>query len=372
LFLRGEDVSLYKGGGRANAPYEHVIRCLKRGAPGTERLVGLMPRGAWRVGLGSALGLEQATFGLQLLPRLRRERVDVLHVQEPQLALLVQRARRLGFVRTAPILGHGTNEPLDFQRKVTYLQHLAPWHLEQSRAAGVWKPTWTAIPNFIDTDLFRPGRVDDLRDELAIPRDGLVVLTVAAIKSDHKRIDYLLREFAQLRREDPGLPVWLVVAGARERDTEPLVAEGTRLLGDRARFLVSYPRPRMAELYRSADVFAFCSLREMMPIALLEATASSLPCVVNRHPIMEWMTGPGGEAHDLANPGVLAAALRRLLTDPERRRAFGESGRRYCLAHFSRDRVVDQIIEYYRAVVRNCHHSRRQPRKTVETTASFQ
>ena len=71
----------------------------------------------------------------------------------------MQWARRLGLVRTRTILAHGTEEPLSFQRQITYLQHLAPWHREEARAAGAWKPTWTVIPNFIDTDVFHPGRV---------------------------------------------------------------------------------------------------------------------------------------------------------------------------------------------------------------------
>ena len=48
---------------------------------------------------------------------------------------------RLGLVRTKTILAHGTEEPAAFLKKITYLQHLAPWHLEECRTAGVWKPT---------------------------------------------------------------------------------------------------------------------------------------------------------------------------------------------------------------------------------------
>jgi len=51
-----------------------------------------------------------------------------------------------------------------------------------------------------------------------------------------------------------------------------------------------------------------CSLKEMMPIALLEAIASGLPCIVNRHPVLEWITGPGGEAIDMTQTGALANA----------------------------------------------------------------
>jgi glycosyltransferase involved in cell wall biosynthesis len=351
LAARGVPVTLCKGGGRAERPFERVIPCWQRESTTTSRLLRLLPRRvSWRLGLGSPYGLEQTSFALRLIGHLRRERVDILHVQDPHVALIAQRARRTGLVRTRTILAHGTEEPLEFQKRITYLQHLAPWHLEEARRAGVSKPAWTAIPNFIDTDLFAPGRSEALRAELRIPQDALVILSVAAIKRQHKRVDYVIDEFARLRASRSELPAWLVIAGGREAETDAIVAEGRERLGDRVRFLVRFPRTRMPELYRAADVFALGSLKEMMPVALLEATASGLPCLVNRHPVMEWMIGPSGQAIDMSAPGELAAALARLLGSAAERRPLGDSARRHCVENFSRDAVVDQILSYYARV----------------------
>jgi glycosyltransferase involved in cell wall biosynthesis len=349
---RGEPLTLFKGGGWEERPYERVIPCWKRTAAQTERLLSWLPRrGLWRLGLSTPYGVEQITFALGLLRRLRREPCALLHVQDPLIALIVQRARRLGWVRTRTILAHGTEEPLSFLRRITYLQHLAPWHLEEARAAGVWRPTWTAIPNFIDTERFHPGRAEEMRAELGIPPEALVILSVAAIKRGHKRIDYLLDEFAALRRARPEWPLWLVVAGGREAETDELIAQGRARSGDRIRFLVNFPRQRMPLLYRAADVFVLCSLSEMLGIVLLEAAASELPCVVSRHPVVRWVVGPGGEAIEMARPGALAAALEPLLGDPPRRRRLGAQARWRCLEHFSEGPVVDQILDYYRFVL---------------------
>src|SRR5207253_448207 len=122
--------------------------------------------------------------------------------------------------------------------------------LEQARRQGAWKSTWTAIPNFIDTETFRPGHSEELRKELNVPPEATVVLTAAAIKRHHKRIDYLLEEFARFIRKRPDLPAWLVVAGAREKDTEELIGQGRHLLGDRVRFVVDHPLAQMPALYR--------------------------------------------------------------------------------------------------------------------------
>jgi glycosyltransferase involved in cell wall biosynthesis len=294
--------------------------------------------------------------------------VDILHVQDPPVARIAQAARRLGWIKTKTILAHGTDEQFDDLRTFDYLQHLSPWHLETARDAGFWKPTWTAIPNFVDTSLFHPGLAVPLRADLGLPANSLVLLSTAAIVRRVKRIDYLIREVARLRDEKPGLPVWLVVAGARTSDTEDLIRLGKQLLAEKVRFLVNFPPERMPSLYRLADLFVLCSSKEMMPIALLEATASGLPCLVNRHPVLQWMTGAGGEAIDMAVPGALAAALQNLLREAERRGQLGARARQHCVEHFSRDRVVDQILDYYRFVLTHDRSSRagRAEVKTAE------
>jgi glycosyltransferase involved in cell wall biosynthesis len=351
LAARGQAVALYKGGGRATRPYERVLPCWQREAAPTGRLLRVLPRRlSWRIGLGSPYGVEQVTFGLALVRRLRRTPADVLHVQDPVVAIIAQRARRLGLIRTRTVLAHGTEEPFAFQRKVTFLQHLAPWHLDEARRAGVARRHWAAIPNFIDTDQFAPGTAPGVRAALGLPADARVVLSVAAIKRDHKRVDYLVAEFARLRAERPDLPAYLVVAGGWEPGTDELVAEGRRALGDRVRFLVRCPRDRMPDLYRAADLFALASLKEMMPVAVLEASASGLPCLVHRHPVLEWMVGPGGEAIDMIAPGELAAGLGRWLGDPDRCAEAGRRAREHCQSQFSVAVVVDRILNYYRRV----------------------
>jgi hypothetical protein len=65
--------------------------------------------------------------------------------------------------------------------------------------------SWVAIPNFVDCAAFRPARNADerlaVRRRVGIPEDAFVVGCVAAVKKDHKRIDYLIGEVSGLGRE---------------------------------------------------------------------------------------------------------------------------------------------------------------------------
>jgi hypothetical protein len=109
-----------------------VLPCLQRGNSTTQQLSNFFPKWSWRFGLKSTYDLEQWSFWWHLWPKLRRGKFDIVHVQDPWLALLLERSGRLGLHPAKVILAHGTEETLEFLEKFEYVQHLAPWHLEQA------------------------------------------------------------------------------------------------------------------------------------------------------------------------------------------------------------------------------------------------
>lgn len=355
-----------------------VLRCARRGSVVNRILTTAFRRlGGWRYGFGSDYQTEQTTFAWRLIPALRRGGFDIVHLQDPWLAWLLQKACKAGSQPAKVILAHGTEESAEFLGRFQYVQHLAPWHMreasgmERREGDNVDCGLWTvgdpcpvpnkdaqatacaarsndggidteqrttdngqlarhsfAIPNFVDTDKYRPGRNPELRARLGIPESAFVVLSVAAIKKSHKRIDYLIREIArgsevrgrrsEVRdqeseggdssssiqtslRPQPTVHspqsttysshLFLLIVGARTSETDELIAMADELLPGRVRVLADLPHDEMPALYRVADLFALCSLKEMMPIAVLEAMASGLPVIANRHPVLEWMVG---------------------------------------------------------------------------------
>src|SRR5437016_4967321 len=127
---RGLNITLCKGGGSVNEPYEHVLPCWQRGDPAVKRFLSWLPRrGVWRLGLGSPGDVEQNSFALRLIGYLRRLRADIVHVQDAQIADITRKAKRFGLIRTSTILGLGSREAPEFQQKFTYLHYLAPWYL---------------------------------------------------------------------------------------------------------------------------------------------------------------------------------------------------------------------------------------------------
>ncbi|MBB6049279.1 glycosyltransferase family 4 protein [Armatimonas rosea] len=351
LFKRQCDVTLFQGGSTSDALPSYV-RCLNTPSRFSQKISKevstLRKRGGWRYGFGSDYQAEQTHFALKLLSQVRHD-YDLVHVQDPWLALLMQKFHQLGLSRPKVILGHGTEESVSTLRRYTYLQHLAPCYLEDWEAQRPKSQMAFAIPNFVNTELFKPGDKEVARRIWGLPQDCLVVLSIAAIKSTHKRVDYLIREFHAFSKTY-SQPCVLVVAGAHEAESDALIKLGKELLGDRISFLQNVPREKIPSLYQSADIFAHGALHEMLPIAFLEAIATGLPITCNNTPTLSWIVGDSGKLADLSQEGSLSKQL-ALLADESIRKKLSSKAQSQAFNIFSEDVVTPQYINIYNKIV---------------------
>ena len=356
LHSHGAHVSLFQAAGTPTEPWRHTLPCWRRFDPRLQSVLSVTKKvGGWRYGFGSPYQAEQTTFSFAVW-RAVRAGFDILQVQDPWLARILDVLYTKGWSKARVILAHGTEEEDSELRKYRYLQHLAPCYQQDWETH---KPTGQlsfGIPNFVDTTVFCPGDRNRARELWKIPQDALVVLCVAALKKHHKRCDYLVREFAEFRKVANG-PVILVMAGAWEQETAEIAELGKSLLGDSLKMLQSVDRSKLPSLYQAADIFAIASLHEMMPIALLEALASGLPITCNRTPVLEWMAGAGGAPEDIAHPSGLVRQWQRL-ADPGTRSTYSIAARTHAERTFSTPVALRQILEMYTAVMRDKPASR--------------
>jgi 1,2-diacylglycerol 3-alpha-glucosyltransferase len=345
----GFDVTLFQGAGKPTEGWRRVLPCLRRFENPNKRLLAFTRRlGGWRYGFGSGYEIEQSTFCLGLW-RAVRSGYDILHVQDPTIALIMDSLNRTGLSDPRVILAHGTEENETALTKYSYLQHLAPGYLREYEPVRPARQKCFAVPNFIDTEKFHPGNQAAARDAFRLPQDALIILSVAALKKHHKRCDYVIREFAEFRKQF-NVPTLLVLAGAKEAETPQVIELGKSLLGDSVLFFEALDRQKLVSLYQAADIFALGSLHEMMPIAVLEALASGLPISCNNTETLNWMAGPGGELEDVAQAGGLMRQWNRL-AGAECRGAFSAKARAYARATFSESVVIEQIAEMYKSVM---------------------
>jgi glycosyltransferase involved in cell wall biosynthesis len=207
-------------------------------------------------------------------------------------------------------------------------------------AGAVSRGKLTVIPNGVDTARFQPDADarSRLRAELGISDEFLWLAAGRLIwKKDYPTL------LGAMERLGEGV---LCIAGAGALEAK--LREQARPLGARVRFLGA--RDDLPALLNAADGLALSSVVEGMPMALLEAAASGLPCVATRaggadEVVVDGETGLLAPCGDRA---ALAAAMARLAGLPAASRAaMGRAARERTLSQFDIRRIVGKWEELY-------------------------
>jgi glycosyltransferase involved in cell wall biosynthesis len=234
-----------------------------------------------------------------------------------------------------------------------YVQALAPYYVERAEKAGVDTRTWFMIPNFVNCALFQPGDERDLKAQLGIPPGAFVVLSVGAIQSYYKRMDWLVYEFREFAEKSGS--AHLVLVGSREKDTARIEALARSLLGNRVTVLTDIPHNQLPSIFRMADVFVLCSTSEVFGIAFIEAMATGLAVIGHCAPVTKWILGEGGITVDMTKRGELRAALECVESDSTLRKSLGKLCRERAVREFSKDKQVSALVEMYQRIYLETH-----------------
>jgi len=195
------------------------------------------------------------------------------------------------------------------------------------------------------------------RKKHGIPQDAVLLLSVGEL-NEGKNHRYVLEALSRLCgkkhdgercitfthgknscvKDDGGIchaDIYYMVCGRGElRGWLQRYADG---LGIGSRFRMPGFMEHIEDAYAASDIFVFPSKREGMPVALMEAMAAGLPCVVTdirgcRELIsgqLEWgKIQNGGCRIPLGRPDELAAALNKLAVDRELREFCGRYNKR--------------------------------------------
>jgi len=192
----------------------------------------------------------------------------------------------------------------------------------------------------VDPDIFaaRPFR------ENPAPLEMICVGRLAPVKA--QRI--LIAAAAKLVKEGRNVLLHVVGGGPDRQSLEAQVdALGIR---NSVVFHGFAPQDKLEALYRQADVFALASFAEGVPGVLMEAMAMEIPCVATGITGVPELIRDGVDGLLVApsDADAFAAAIARLIDDPELRRKVGRAGRQRILEKFNMPlnaRILAEIFQ---------------------------
>lgn len=293
--------------------------------------------------------LEQLTLPLELL----RLRPDLLH--SPDFIPPFRRPCRsvitihdLAFVRYPGLL---TPESANYYGQVRKAAESADTVIAVSEATrgdvvellGTDPAKVTVVYEAAGEDCVPLDREEVERNRAILELPRRFVLFVGTIEP-RKNLPVLLKAYARVWKEH-GVP--LVIAGKKGWLYEEVFrAQDTLGLTDGVRFVGGVPGGQLPYYYNAAECLVLPSIYEGFGLPVLEAMACGIPVVASNVSSLPEIAGDAGMLVDPEDPGALADAISRVLSDEQLRGNLARRGLERA-AGFSWKRAAAETLAVY-------------------------
>jgi len=208
------------------------------------------------------------------------------------------------------------------------------------------------IPNGINTQRFHSVHnfeQEDIRTRLRLPSNNPIVISVGRLVSG-KGIDRLLQAWPKVLVRIPN--ALLLIAGSGDFQLDSIEKElrtfsAEMNLSENVRFLGNVSN--VEHYLQAADLFAFPSLGEGMPNAVLEAMATGLPIVAsNVGGITDLIThNQTGHLFDVDNQDQIAESICAVLMNPAYAKQLGTAALKLIEDQYTIDIILQKYIKLY-------------------------
>jgi glycosyltransferase involved in cell wall biosynthesis len=327
------DVILFKGSGKRR-PNEIVVPCVRRGF--LQRFTHPQAAFYW----------EQVTFAIALIPYLILNKIDIVHYSEGALGNVLACYLRWTGSRIRLLQSNGGPQHPGHFPPEAFIHQVCKTGLDDALEYGI--PPWRMhlIPHGIAPERFQETRTREIeRIRFALPQNKFLILSLSALRRQHKRIDYLIREVAALHDAS----VFLCMAGEPTPETSQLRELAAKLLSGCHTF-ITVSRERIPELLASADLFVLPSLEEGFGIVLIEACSAGVPVVCNNSAHFRWVLGDAALYTDMAEPGALTVKLQEAIGRKEMLHRLGVLGKERVQDCYSWQVLAPRYLDMYRSI----------------------
>jgi glycosyltransferase involved in cell wall biosynthesis len=205
------------------------------------------------------------------------------------------------------------------------------------------------IDNGISLERFKKlGETENRKNQLGFEEKIRMIGTIGNLGTEKGHI-YLLEAAKQILDVVKDLKFVIIGNGQLRKQLE----EKSEELGIKEHVIFMGQRKDIPELLMAMDIFVLPSIKEGLPIALLEAMAAKRPVIATRvgaipKVIENKDVGVLVEPKDITG---LRDAVVNLINDPERRSLLAREGFRKVCSDFSSDEMGKQYLKLYKEII---------------------
>ena len=211
------------------------------------------------------------------------------------------------------------------------------------------KNNFTVIPTGVDLEAYRTASGEKIRKKRRWEKD-IVMISIGRLAPE-KNWPTLLHAAALVIKDIPQFRFVLIGDGTDRKSLEELAKE----LGiqKRVTFTGSLSFAETPSYMKAANLFGFASITETQGLATLEAMAAGLPVVAVEASGTRDILKHGQQGYLVENsPEALAAAIKRLLSNPERMQKFAQAAYKKAQS-FNIENLTGKLLDVYEQAIRD-------------------
>lgn len=319
---------LLKGAGVSTSK-EIKITCIKRNT----RLAASLSKISGK----EKYWIEQLTFLIGMLPAILRYKPKVIYYSDFILGTFLFHLRRFLKFKYKLLFANGAPNGPPFKTE-DHVQQVLLKYMNEAIRAGASPAMQTYLPYGFNisanAEIVSDTEITAVRKQLNLPVNKKIIISVGAINSHHKRMDYIIREFSLLDTNK----YFLLLLGQIDEQSAVVIDLADSVLSPGTFAIKQVNVPDVEKYLCVSDYFVLASLREGFGRVLIEAQQCGLLPIVHDYDVTREVLKSHAVYADLTKPGALPGLINQVdLMDPQK-----SDIRAYAYSNYSWDTLKDR------------------------------
>lgn len=248
--------------------------------------------------------IEQSTFFLFFIPYIIYYKPAVIYYSDFKLGTYLYWLRKWFLLKYKLLFSNGAPNGPPFTR-MDHIQQLLPFYIEEAKQAGFNTDNMTLLPYGIKIRNTDDNKILNIKKASGYRK---IILSVGAINSSHKRMDYLIDEFAEMFTDE----YFLILLGNMDNESSFIIEKAKNQLLSTNYLIKSVDQNEVIDYMFAADYFILCSLKEGLPRVLPEALSCGLIPIVHNYNVTQEVLKDFGIYVDMTSKGAILSGIRQV------------------------------------------------------------